>query len=107
MQMPVLISIFAQLANLMPDPKALIDGATCIACNIPPGYQLPVLISLASQILSMGGGVAGGGQLLVYNGASPTADGLVPTNQGQPALAYKANGAGPTYSWNVTTHVWQ
>jgi hypothetical protein len=44
---------------------------------------------------------------MTYNGASPTSDGLIPTNQGQGAIAYKGSGSGPTFTWNTSTHVWQ
>lgn len=58
MQLPILISLFAQLAGVSADPQTLIDGAQCIACGIPPGMQVAVLISLLSQAVS-GGGLAG------------------------------------------------
>ncbi len=68
-QLPVLISIFARLANMSTDTNALIAGATCIECNIPPGMQLPVLISLAQQIVAGGGG--GGGSSCLSRSVGP------------------------------------
>ncbi len=67
--LPVLISIFARLANMSTDTNALIAGATCIECNIPPGMQLPVLISLAQQIVAGGGG--GGGSSCLSRSVGP------------------------------------
>lgn len=48
----------------------------------------------------------GGGQIIQYT-ADPTAEGLTPTNQDNPAVAYAAGGTGVTYTWNTTTHEWQ
>lgn len=106
LQLPTLISIFAKLANMSLDPATLISDAVCVQACVPPGFQMAALISLAQKIVDLGGGLAGGGQLLVYSGASPTADGLVPTNQNQGAIAYKVDGTGPTFSWRTDTHSW-
>lgn len=57
------------------------------------------------DLLNAGAG-GGGGQILEYTGTDPTSDGLVPTNQNQPAIAYKDDGTLPTYTWNTTTHAW-
>jgi hypothetical protein len=32
------------------DPQILVDGAKCIECQIPAGFQLPVLIYLTAQL---------------------------------------------------------
>jgi hypothetical protein len=61
LQLPVLISIFAKLANVSLDPATLIPDALCVNACIPPGYQMAVLISLVSQMGAVGGPVAGGG----------------------------------------------
>lgn len=106
LQLPTLISIFAKLANMPLDPSTLMADAVCVHACVPGSYQMPVLIALAQKIVDLGGGLAGGGQLLVYSGASPTADGLVPTNQNQGAIAYKVDGTGPTFSWDTSAHVW-
>lgn len=50
-QLPVLISLFAQIAGVSLDPTALVAGAKCISKCIAPGDQMPVLISLLAQIL--------------------------------------------------------
>ena len=42
----VFISILAQKKNMSADPNTLIAGATCIQSCIPPGMQLPVIISI-------------------------------------------------------------
>lgn len=38
------------------DPTILVADARCIECGIPPGMQMPVLISLFCEILANGGG---------------------------------------------------
>jgi len=54
------------------DPQTLINNASCIACNIPNGMQLPVLIYLLCQIQSNGGsGAAGGVTCGNYSGVTP------------------------------------
>ena len=50
MQLPVLIYIFAKLANMQVDPNALIEQAKCINAYIPAGLQVSVLILLSSYI---------------------------------------------------------
>ena len=49
-QLPVLISLFAQIAGVSADPTALVAGAKCYSKCIAPGDQLPVLIYLADAI---------------------------------------------------------
>ena len=46
----------------------------------------------------------GGPQVLMYTGANPTADGLVPLNPLLTAIAVKTGGA--WYSWSVATQTW-
>lgn len=50
MQLPVLINIFAEIANMSTTPGELMDSAKCYASCIPERMQLPVLIYLATQI---------------------------------------------------------
>lgn len=47
-------------APSQPDIQTLIANAACIACAIPPGEQMAVLLSLIWQ-LSQSGAVTGGG----------------------------------------------
>lgn len=49
---------------------------------------------------------AGGDQIKIYD-VDPNVEGILPGNINQPAYAYQRNGAGPTFSWNVDTHIWQ
>lgn len=60
MQMAVLISLFAEIADVAADPQTLMDRAACWAC-VPTGAQLAVLISLAQDIVDNGGGGGGTG----------------------------------------------
>lgn len=48
-QLPVLISLFAQIAGVSADPAALVAGAKCYE-GIETGDRLPVLIYLADTI---------------------------------------------------------
>lgn len=61
--------------------------------NSGPSWKTLVTTSAATQVL-------------LYNGASPTADGIVPPNPDLPALAYKRDGSGPIYGWNTLTLAW-
>lgn len=96
LQLPVLITLFAQIAGVNPDPTQLAENARCIATCVPPGMLLPILVTLAAQIAS-------GGQLLQGNGA-PGA--LVPADPTQMAL-YVDLQTGLMYTWNTTTQAWQ
>jgi len=42
----------------------------------------------------------------VYTGTTPTADGITPTDQTKPAIAYKLDGTGPTRFWNNSALGW-
>lgn len=66
-----------------------------------------LILGLLAQIAQGGGvGPGGGGQLLTYSGTDPTSDGILPTDQSKPAMAYKVDGSGPTYSWDTINHTW-
>ncbi len=88
------------------DPQTLIDQANCLLTTIPPGAYQPIKLALLCQILAGTAGGGGGGQVMEYTGTDPTSDGLVPTDQNLPAVAYSRTGAGSTFSWNTVTHVW-
>lgn len=64
----------------------------------------------AKILLALGafsGGVTGQtGQVMEYTAADPTTQGLTPTDQDAPAVAYKQGGAGNTYTWDTVAHVW-
>lgn len=38
--------------------------------------------------------------------SDPVSEALTPADVGLPAIAVKADGTGPIYNWNTTTHVW-
>lgn len=50
------------------DPQTLINNSSCIACNVPTGMQVPVLIYLLCQIQQTGPG----GQLVTHFANSAT-----------------------------------
>lgn len=77
------------------DPQTLINNSSCIACNIPTGMQVPVLIYLLCQIQS-GGGVGGGVQVFAASGAPTT---QVPANNAGVYYDYTNK---ITYYWNPT-----
>lgn len=87
------------------DPATLVKNAACLNC-IPPAMRLPVLISLAYQILLTGGGGGGGGsgQIVGYAGTDPNSDAVVPTDQTKPAIAVKPSAT--TYVWDTVNLIW-
>lgn len=87
-------------------PQSLSSASACLYDCMTEKQLLAALLYV--QCTSGGGGGGGGGavQILQYTGASPTADGLLPTNQNLPAEAYKDDGTLPTYTWNTTSHTW-
>ena len=87
-------------------PQTLLDQAKCYQCYAANPYALQLFeLALLAQIVANGGS-GGGAQLVVYTGASPTADGLTPTDPTKPAVAYKKDGTGPMFGWNTTTLAW-
>jgi hypothetical protein len=53
-----------------------------------------------------GGSGGGAGQIRKYTSDDPNADGIIPADITQPAIAYKLGG-GPSFVWNDITHVWE
>lgn len=105
MQLPVLIYIFSQIANVNTDTQSLVDNARCYDSCIPKGMQLPVLIYVATQIANNGvvGQGAGAsfasdsqpsGAVIGFSAVSPTppqmAD-LPPINLPQPRIGFFAS----------------
>ena len=90
------------------DSQTLLAQARCLQCDLTPGMlgfaQLAVLCDIAAA--GGGGGGGGGGQVMQYTSADPNGE-ITPTNQNEPAWAYKDDGSLPSFSWNTTTHVWQ
>lgn len=86
------------------DPNALMEQARCLECALMPGQLAYAQLAVLCDILANSGG---GGEVMQYTGASPTADGLVPTDPTQPAIAYKDDGSLPIFVWNTTTNIWQ
>lgn len=104
MQMPVLISIFAQIAGMSADAATLVSDARCLQC-IPHGMQMPVLIYLAQQIIAGGGGGGMGVGLLqvgVNGWAGPPA---LPPDPTRPWLSYPSGGGGIS-EWDVPSQTW-
>jgi hypothetical protein len=52
MKLPVLIALGVNIAGVNPDSAYLMSQAACLECQIPPGFELPVLIALACDILN-------------------------------------------------------
>ncbi len=74
------------------DPIQLQADAKCIATCIPPGQQIPVLISLFCQILANGGGGGGSGTVTSFSAGnlSPLFTTSVTNATTTPALAFAA-----------------
>lgn len=85
-------------------PQEWLDEATCYVCLPGVSQAKAVIIAMLDSISQNAG--SGSAQMLVYTGADPTADGLIPTNINSPAIAYKLDGSSGTYVWNTNTHVW-
>lgn len=106
------LGIMAQIvldADPMADvsPQNLFDLGSCYNCY-GDGLSAADIMELAllSMIAANGtGGGGGGGQILEYL-ADPNAEGVTPTNQDAPAMAYAENNDGPTYAWDTDAHVW-
>ena len=64
----VLISLFAQIADVTTDAKTLLEGANCL-CGIPEGRKMDVLIYLACAIVNGGSG----GAVCILGGVGPPA----------------------------------
>lgn len=65
-QMGVLISLFAQIANVQLTCASLQTLAAQYAC-LPPQLQLPALIYLATLIQSQGGVSGGAGEVVTFS----------------------------------------
>lgn len=71
---------------------------------LTPQQARAVILQLLCNISVNGGGGGGGGSgtVMIYTGASPSAD---PDDPDSPAIAYSESG-NPTFYWNVTTQAW-
>lgn len=111
-QMGVLISLFAQIADVQLTCQNLQTLAAQYAC-LPPQSQLPALIYLAAQILAEGGGVGiGAGEVVTFSsggvGTPPPFTPVVSATQ----FAGVSTGALATDSstgqqWNYINGAWQ
>lgn len=84
------------------------DANTLMAAAAANGYEglsdRGLKMCILELLCSGGGGGGGGiGAVYHYTGASPTADGIVPTTA---AVAYKIDGTGPTYVWDTANSTW-
>lgn len=100
--------------------KVYTDSSELIAAPVSTGgIRLSIAPSLRNSLQQPGpkgdkgdkgdkgstGAGTSGGQVLIYT-TDPTTDGLFPTNQNSPAIAYQKDGLGPTITWNTDTHTW-
>lgn len=84
------------------DINTLIQNAACIACAIPEGEQMPVLISLIFQ-LAQSGVIVSGGLAYSEGAGDPVAP---PTAPASPAV-YRNTVDGVISWWDVTSQTWQ
>jgi hypothetical protein len=73
-----------------------------------PSDTLQTLEAKILLALNGGGGAGGGGigEVLTYSTTDPTTDGVVPTDPTQGAIAYKDDGNGSMFTWNIATQAW-
>ncbi len=83
--------------------NALMEAAKCYRCLSEAEWRM-IELALLQQIVDGGGGGGGGGQIVAYTTTGPTADGVLPADLNEEAIAVKPGGA--TFIWNSTTHVW-
>lgn len=91
------------------DPKTLVTRINCLSAGCLSGKRLMgayiiMMTQWWASMLSTGG--LGSGAVRQY-ATDPNVEGVVPLDQDSPAVAYQQDGAGPIYTWNTTTHVWQ
>lgn len=112
MQLALLQQMVLSL-NPMADtsPQTLLSQANCYACFGANAFNLQLMeLALLAQISTALGGGGGGGvdinQVLAYTGTDPNADGIKPGNLLDGAIAYKKDGTGPIYGWNIALQTW-
>jgi hypothetical protein len=100
------IALLAQLVkgqNPMADtsPQTLLDQAKCYLCYGNAGMWQLMELALLAQLVGSG---IGNAQIVLYSGADPNSDGVVPANQNAPAIAVKPGST--TYTWDPVGHTW-
>ena len=87
-------------------PDELINAARCMSC-LAPVQHLEIQTYLLCLIALEGGGGGGGTiQVYTYSTTDPTADGVTPADTTKAAIAYKDDGAGSMFVWNITAQAW-
>ncbi len=87
------------------DPQTLVTNAVCQLCNLPPGTQLPIVISLLCQIRDNSANTQ---QLLNGAFANPN-NNVTPLNPKNPALYYVTDvaiGSQSLWQWNTGGQNW-
>jgi hypothetical protein len=111
-QMGVLISLFAQIANVQLTCQSLQALAAQYAC-LPPQSQLPALIYLASQIVAQGGTGTGAGEVVTFNSGGlgtppPFTPQINPTSFAGVSTGAIATDASTGQQWNYFPSIgWQ
>lgn len=89
------------------NPKALVTRINCLIClndKRMTGAFIIMMTQWWASMLSTGG--LGSGAVRQY-ATDPNVEGVLPLDQDSPAVAYQQDGAGPIYTWNTTSHLWQ
>lgn len=68
---------------------------------------LEAKILLALNGIAAGGGGTGSIQVVAYTTTDPTTDGKFPEDLTRAAWAYKEDGTGQNYGWDVSAQVWR
>ena len=73
-----------------------------------PSDTLQTLEAKILLALNGGGGAGSGGigEVLTYTTTDPTTDGVFPTDTTKGAIAYRRDGLGSTFQWNIDTQAW-
>lgn len=106
----VLLQLLCNILTALGMSSCNLDTLTASAVSnrfagLMPDRHDAVLLQLLCEIVSAGGG-GSAAQIKDYV-ADPNVEGVTPGNQALPAIAYAAGGAGPTYTWNTGTLLWQ
>lgn len=85
------------------DAQTLLEASKCL-CGMSEKQLLQAILFTTCN--GGGGGGGGAGQIVQYT-TNPNDESLTPSTQSAPAIAYSADGTGPVFGWNTTTHVWE
>lgn len=105
------LALLRQIAlaqNPMADtsPQTLLNDARCYKCFGANVYMLTLMkLALLQQVVA-GSVVVPTGQVLFYTTTDPNTEGLVPGDLLAPAVAYKEDGTGAVFGWDVANQIW-